>query len=59
MSEGGARVSEQHANFIVVSPDATAADVRRLAEKVRRLVQERHGVTLEYEVKLLGEWADE
>ena len=59
MSEGGARVSERHANFIVVSPDATAADVRRLAEKVRRLVQERHGVTLEYEVKLLGEWADE
>ncbi len=59
LSEGGAQVSDRHANFIVVSPGATASDVRRLAEKVRRLVQERHGVTLEYEVKLLGEWPDE
>ncbi|MEJ5297788.1 MAG: UDP-N-acetylmuramate dehydrogenase, partial [Armatimonadota bacterium] len=59
LREGGAQVSDRHANFIVVSPGATASDVRRLAEKVRRLVQERHGVTLEYEVKLLGEWPDE
>ncbi len=59
LTEGGAAVSERHANFIVVSPGAKAADVRRLAEKVRREVQERCGVALEYEVKLLGEWADE
>src|SRR5690349_7898977 len=43
---GGAVVSEKHANFIVNDQRGTAADVRHLAERVRREVRERHGVEL-------------
>ncbi len=53
---GGAAVSERHANFIVNDQRGTAADVRRLAERVRRTVRERHGVDLELEVEFVGDW---
>ncbi|GIW20380.1 MAG: UDP-N-acetylenolpyruvoylglucosamine reductase [Chloroflexota bacterium] len=53
---GGARVSERHANFIVTDGRARAADVRRLAERVRAAVEERFGIRLEYEVVFLGDW---
>ena len=43
---GGSVVSEKHANFIVNDQRGTAADVRRLAELVRRTVRERHGIEL-------------
>ncbi len=56
LSVGGARVSEIHANFIVNEGGATAADVLALAAQVRARVQERFGVTLESEVKMLGEF---
>lgn len=53
---GGARVSELHANFIV-NPDraASAADIEALIAHVRRVVRERTGVTLEPEVRIVGE----
>lgn len=51
---GGAEVSPMHANYIVNTGDATAADVRALIEKVRDTVDERFGVRLETEVKLIG-----
>jgi UDP-N-acetylmuramate dehydrogenase len=54
---GGAVVSERHANFIVNDGAATAADVRRLAETMRRTVAERFGVALEYEVLFAGDWS--
>ena len=53
---GAARVSEVHANYIINMGGATAADVRALADQVRGRVQERAGITLELEVKLLGEF---
>ena len=56
LSEGGAAVSDVHANFIVNANDATAADLFNLAERVRKLVRDRHGVELQYEVRLVGEW---
>lgn len=52
---GGARVSEIHANYIVNTGDATAVDVLTLMRKVNALVAEKFGVTLDPEVKLLGE----
>ncbi len=55
--EGGARVSEKHANFIVAERGATAADVRRLAERVRAEVATRFGLTLRYEVVFAGDWS--
>jgi UDP-N-acetylmuramate dehydrogenase len=47
---GGARVSEQHANFLTVRAGARAADVISLMERVERRVLDRFGVSLEREV---------
>jgi UDP-N-acetylmuramate dehydrogenase len=51
---GGAQVSPMHANYFVNTGEATAADVRKLIEHVQRVVQEKFGVHLEPEVKLIG-----
>ncbi|MCE5313610.1 MAG: UDP-N-acetylmuramate dehydrogenase [Armatimonadota bacterium] len=56
MREGGAVVSEIHGNFIMNAHNATASDLYTLAEKVKKLVKDIHGVDLEYEVRLVGEW---
>lgn len=53
-SVGGAQVSEKHCGFVINRDGATAADVRSLMEQVRERVKERSGVTLEPEVKFLG-----
>lgn len=55
---GGAEVSPQHANFIVNRGDASATDVRRLAELVRETVRRERGVELRYEVEFVGDWED-
>ena len=49
-SIGAAMVSDQHANFIVAQPGASASDIRRLIDDVRALVSQRHGIELESEV---------
>src|SRR3954447_6819532 len=54
---GGAVVSEKHANFIVNDQKGTAADVRRLAERVREAVQARAGVELVLEIEFVGDWS--
>ena len=53
---GGAQVSEKHCGFVINKGNATAADVLTLIENVREKVQEQFGVTLEPEVKFLGEF---
>jgi UDP-N-acetylmuramate dehydrogenase len=51
---GGAQVSEKHANFLINTGDATAADIEGLGEEVRAAVKARHGVELEWEIKRVG-----
>jgi UDP-N-acetylmuramate dehydrogenase len=51
---GGAQVSPMHANYFVNTGTATASDVKKLIEHVQRTVQDRFGVMLEPEVKLIG-----
>jgi len=51
---GGAQVSEKHTNFLINTGDATAADLEALGEEVRKRVQEKSGVTLEWEIKRVG-----
>lgn len=51
---GGAVVSEKHANFFQADPGATADDVRRLVEEVRRAVADQTGVTLTPELTMIG-----
>jgi UDP-N-acetylmuramate dehydrogenase len=53
---GGAKVSELHANFIVNSGGASAADLVALIELVRERVAERTGIRLELEVQLVGDF---
>jgi UDP-N-acetylmuramate dehydrogenase len=55
--EGKACVSEVHANFIINTGGATAADIERLIERIRTTVHERHGIWLEPEVRIVGEAA--
>ncbi len=51
---GGAEVSEQHANFIINTGDATAAEIVEVIDHVRRTVRERTGIDLELEIQLIG-----
>lgn len=52
---GAACISELHANFIVNAGKATAADIERLIEHVRTVVERRFGVRLETEVRVIGD----
>jgi UDP-N-acetylmuramate dehydrogenase len=54
---GGAVVSDKHANFIVNDQKGRAADVRRLADRVRAEVRARHEVDLAFEIEFVGDWA--
>jgi len=54
---GEACVSELHANFIVNTGSATAADIETLIEVVREKVYAAQGVKLEAEVRIIGEKA--
>jgi UDP-N-acetylmuramate dehydrogenase len=53
-SEGKARVSPTHANFIVNDGGATAREIARLVDRCKREVAERFGVTLREEIVRLG-----
>lgn len=52
---GGAVVSAKHANFIINTGDATAADIEALIERVQAAVERSCGVRLELEARVLGE----
>ena len=52
---GGAQVSEKHANFIVNTGDASAADIEALIELVQEVVETQTGVKLVTEVHRIGE----
>jgi UDP-N-acetylmuramate dehydrogenase len=52
---GDAQVSTVHANFIVNLGNAKAKDVLALAELMRETVKAKFGITLEYEVQIVGE----
>jgi UDP-N-acetylmuramate dehydrogenase len=53
---GGAAFSTEHANFIVNMGGARAEDVRALMELAQRRVKECSGISLEPEVRLVGDW---
>ena len=53
---GGAQISEKHCGFVINAGGATAADVDALIRHISEKVKEHAGVTLEPEVKRLGEF---
>ncbi len=54
LSVGGAKVSEKHAGFIINFNHATPQDIKTLMDQVRQKVKEKHGVELELEQILWG-----
>ncbi len=52
---GTACVSEKHANFIISSGETTAGDVEALIDYIRSTVASRFDITLETEVRIVGE----
>ncbi len=55
MQIGGAAVSKEHANFIVNTGHATAADILNLIRAVRQLVKDNYNLELQPEVRIIGE----
>ena len=53
-SIGGAMVSPKHAGFIINAGDASATDVKKLINYIKKTVFENFGVELECEIKTLG-----
>jgi UDP-N-acetylmuramate dehydrogenase len=51
---GGAMFSPLHANFLINTGEATAADIEGLGEAVRADVKAKLGVQLEWEIKRVG-----
>jgi UDP-N-acetylmuramate dehydrogenase len=51
---GGSQVSEKHCNFLLNLGSATSADIEALGEEVRRRVQAKTNIMLEWEIQRVG-----
>ena len=56
---GGASFSKKHANFLINSKNATANDVRLLANQAKDLVENKFDVRLKEEIEYIGTWSEE
>ena len=56
---GDAQMSEKHPNFLINTGNASAADLERLGEDVRKKVYESSGIRLEWEIMRIGDPTDE
>jgi len=57
-TEGGARISDKHANFFINTGNATAMDLYRLIKHARDTVAQQFDIELEPEVHAVGDWPD-
>ena len=55
-SVGGAQVSEKHCGFVINRQSATAEDVQALIKDVQTIVKDKFGVTMEPEVRMVGQF---
>lgn len=55
LEHGGAQVSNKHCGFIINKDNASCKDVLDLIETIQKLVEDKHGVKLEREIKLVGD----
>jgi UDP-N-acetylmuramate dehydrogenase len=51
---GDAQVSEKHCNFLLNLGSATSAEIEALGEEVRRRVEEKTHIKLEWEIQRVG-----
>ena len=54
LRQGDAQVSEKHCNFLLNLGSATSAEIEALGEEVRRRVEEKSHITLEWEIQRVG-----
>jgi UDP-N-acetylmuramate dehydrogenase len=54
LTMGGAQVSEKHCNFLLNLGSATSAEIEALGEEVRRRVEEKTHIKLEWEIQRVG-----
>ena len=52
---GDAKISDKHCNFFVNDGKAKTADIEKLINKVKKEVQNKTGVDLELEIKIIGD----
>ena len=57
--EGGAKVSDKHANFLINTGNATSEDVSRLMRKMHSSVKEKFGYDLMAEIRFVGDATEE
>lgn len=55
---GGAMMSEKHCNFMINAGTATAYDLECLGEEIRRRVFDHFGLTLRWEIRRIGSYAE-
>ena len=55
LREGDAALSKKHCNFFVNNGKAKSTDIENLIKKVKKTVNEKTGVNLELEIKIIGE----
>ncbi len=55
LTVGGAQVSDKHCGFIINRGGATASDIIELMEQITSEVEDRYGVRLEPEIRIVGE----
>jgi UDP-N-acetylmuramate dehydrogenase len=54
LTMGGAQVSEKHCNFLLNLGSATSAEIEALGEEVRRRVEAKSHIMLEWEIQRVG-----
>ena len=54
-SEGDAVISKKHCNFFVNKGKANSSDIEKLIYKVKKKINDKTGINLELEIKIVGE----
>jgi len=55
LRQGDAQVSEKHCNFLLNLGSASSADIEALGEEVRRRVEAKTHISLEWEIQRVGQ----
>tara|TARA_B100000886_G_C20405022_1_gene484349 strand:+ start:262 stop:1167 length:906 start_codon:yes stop_codon:yes gene_type:complete len=53
--EGDAEISKKHCNFFINNGKAKSSDIEKLIYKVKKTVNEKAGINLELEIKIIGD----
>ena len=57
MKVGSAMISDKHCNFIINTSTASAKEIEALGKQVIKMVKQKTGVKLEWEIKRVGSYS--